>query len=99
MYISYSVVPEKKEDFNSCRVCRLFFVLAKKKVGSFFRPPAHLDEVPLSPQASTTPMESVTNRHLIQLNFISSQSTENNKVYFTYAAMKRIIRCLGCKEC
>jgi hypothetical protein len=38
-----------------------------------------------SGQASTTPMESVINRHLLQSNFIrvSSQSTENNKVYST----------------
>jgi hypothetical protein len=34
------------------------------------------------------------NRHLLQLNFISSQSTENNKgVFCTW-----LIRCLGCME-
>jgi hypothetical protein len=30
MYISYSVVSKKNEDFNSCHVCRLFSGLAKK---------------------------------------------------------------------
>jgi hypothetical protein len=30
MCISYSVVPKKKEDFDSCRVCRLFSGLAKE---------------------------------------------------------------------
>jgi hypothetical protein len=30
MLLSYSVVPKKKEDFDSCRVCRLFSGLAKK---------------------------------------------------------------------
>ena len=35
------------------------------------------------PQASATPMNSVINRHLLQPNFNSSQSMENNKVYST----------------
>jgi hypothetical protein len=36
IYISYSVVPKNKEDFDSCCVCFLFSGLAKTKVSSFF---------------------------------------------------------------
>jgi hypothetical protein len=36
MYISYSVVPKNKEDFDYCRLCLLFSGLAKTKVSSFF---------------------------------------------------------------
>jgi hypothetical protein len=55
-----------------------------------------------SGQASTTPMESVINRHLLQSNFIrvSSQSTKNNKVYSTPShKMYHQMQCLGCTEC
>jgi hypothetical protein len=82
MYISYSVVSKKNEDFNSCHVCRLFSGLAKKKVSSFFR--CVLTRAWVRPQASgfsyDTPMDSVINRHLLQLNVINSQSTESNTV-------------------
>ena len=86
--ISYSVVSKKKEDFDSCRVCRLNW--QKRRFAATFcasrRGPS-----------STTPM---TNRHLIQLNFINSQpSTENNKVHSAYVAIKCIVRCLGCTKC
>jgi hypothetical protein len=55
------------------------------------------------PQAFATPMDSVMstmNRHLLQLNFISSQSTENNKVNSTcshkmYHQMSRLYRMLN----
>jgi hypothetical protein len=36
LYISYSIVPKKKENSDSCCVCRLFSGLAKTKVSSFF---------------------------------------------------------------
>jgi hypothetical protein len=79
MYISYSLVSKKREDFNSCQVCRLFSGLAKKYVSSFF-----LCVLTRVPQASSfsydTPMDSVINRHLLQLNVISSQTTESNTV-------------------
>jgi hypothetical protein len=36
-YMSYSVVSKKMEDFDSCRVCRLFSGLTKKRLAASFR--------------------------------------------------------------
>lgn len=58
------------------------------------------DELLDNPQASTTtPILSVINRHLLRLNLISSQSTENKKVYYIlHVAIKCIIGCPGCTK-
>lgn len=95
MYISYSVVPKEKEYFDSCHVCRLLPGLAKKVNLAVVR----LDE---GPEASTTPTDSVINRHVLQLNFVSSQSTEYNKMYSAssremYHRMSRLYTMLNTK--
>jgi hypothetical protein len=83
------------------RFCRLFSGLAKKNGWQFLS--VHLDGGQASGsfelQASATPMDLVVNRHLLQPNSISSQSTENFKVYSacsskTYHQMSRLHRML-----
>lgn len=101
MYLSYSVVPKEKEDFDPCRICRLFSRLAKKRQRLSVRLKPRRRRVSLRPQASTTSMdsESVMNCHLLQLNFINSQFMENNIVYSVcsrkmYREMSRLHRML-----
>lgn len=73
-------LPHKRLMIGSTPSCAVD-IGKKKKVSTFFLCIPDESHSGLRPQASATPVDLLINRRLLQLNFISSQSTKKTKVY------------------